>query len=95
MVVHIVMFRFKEGRKEEAPALRAALESLPGLIEEIEFYEVGINEVESARSFDMSLYSKFASYEAMQRYQAHAAHQAVLKQLLDASETIHAVDYTI
>lgn len=95
MLVHIVVFRFKEDRKGEMKALRAALESLPGLIEEIEFYEVGLNEVESARSFDMSLYSKFTSYESMQRYQAHAAHQAVLKQLLDASEQIYAVDYTL
>jgi len=95
MIVHIVVFRMKSDKKEQLSALKAALEALPEQIEQIQFYEVGINEVESARSFDMSLYSKFNSYEEMQTYQKHPAHQAVLQQLLDASENIYAVDYTL
>ncbi len=95
MIVHIVVFRLKPEHKEHAPGLKAALDSLPGQIAEIQAYEVGLNEVDSPRAFDMSLYSKFDSYEAMARYQKHPAHQAVLKRLLEASESIHSVDYTI
>jgi len=95
MIAHLVFFKAKPDQKDRLSEVKARLEALPPIIAEIKQYEVGINEVESARAYDMSLYSQFDSYDTMQVYQQHPDHQAVLKLILDVMDNIYAVDYTL
>ncbi len=93
MIAHIVVLKLKD--KSAAGELKAALEALPAKIEQIRKYEVGIDEVESPRSFHMSLYSQFESYDDLKIYNEHPDHVAVLGIIREHAETVHAVDYTL
>jgi len=95
MIVHVVMFKAQTSQKDQLPAIKAKLEALPAQIEQIQQYEVGLDEVGSDRSYDMVLYSRFASYDDLQTYQQHPEHQAVLSDIQAVMAQVHAVDYTL
>lgn len=92
MVTHIVMMKFKD--KADATEVKARLDALPEQIEQIKTYEVGIDELDTDRSYHLVLYSQFDSYETMDVYQNHPAHQAVLKYIGTVVDKVHVVDYT-
>jgi len=94
MIAHIVFLKLKD-KTHAATIIKEGLESLPAQIPEIKKYEVGIDEVDSARSFDIALYSHFESYETLKIYNEHPAHQAVLTVIRAHAETVYAVDYTL
>jgi hypothetical protein len=93
MIAHIVVFKCKD--KANAGEIKKRLETLPAQIPQIIKYELGIDELDSARSFQLALYSHFESYETMAIYQEHPAHQALLPFIREVSEAIHSVDYTL
>ena len=60
MIVHIVMFKFKDENKVLNMAkVHSRLENLESKIDVLKSMEVGINFNESDRAFDLSLYSTF------------------------------------
>jgi len=93
MIAHVVFLKLKD--KTQAGAIKEKLETLPAKISEIKKYEVGIDEVESGRSFDMCLYSQFESYDTLKIYNDHPAHIEVLGFIREYAEKVHAVDYTL
>jgi hypothetical protein len=96
MVVHIVMFAFKEENKEQN--LLEAKEMLEALVEKIEgllSMEVGLNFDTSERAFDLSLYSKFASKEDLSLYATHPAHLEVVAFIKSVAEQSKVVDYIL
>lgn len=93
MISHIVMLKLKD--KAQAEEIKSRLEALPAQIPEIKSYEVGVDEINSPRSFDLALYSKFDSYDTLKIYNEHPAHVEVLGFIRQHAETVYAVDYTV
>ncbi len=94
MVVHIVMFRFKEAKREEN--LRRAKEMLEGLVErigELRSMEVGVDFLHSERSMDLVLTSTFDDRAGLEAYRIHPAHQEVVAFLKEATYESRVVDY--
>ena len=96
MVVHIVMFTFKEDNKSKNIELvKEKLLALPDLIEELISMEVGVNFTESERAMDLSLYSKFATVEDLKAYAVHPEHLKVVAFIKEVTEYTKVVDYTL
>ena len=100
MIKHIVMFKLKESaegsdRAANIKALKAKLEALPASIEEIKFFEVGINFIDASVSYDLALVSEFESKEALYLYQKHPEHLKVADFVGKACESRIVVDYVI
>ncbi len=94
MIVHIVMFDFKEENKaENILHVRELLETLPSKIESLLSMEVGIDFNRSERACDMSLYSTFATREDLDLYATHPAHLEVLAFIKEVVEKTRVVDY--
>jgi heme-degrading monooxygenase HmoA len=84
MIKHIVMVKMAEeadGRsaKENLEIFKAKLEALPGLIDEIVGYEVGVDILSGPNSYDLVLVSEFESLETLKTYIAHEEHQKVVE----------------
>lgn len=95
MLTHIVLFKFKpETTAEQAARLEAGLKGLPALISDIREFRVGRDEVRSERSYDLGLVSAFADAAALQRYQVHPAHQAVVTLVKALCSGVVAVDFS-
>ncbi len=77
MIRHIVMWRFKEGERENMLVFRDRLLALKGRIPEIRAMEVGINMNPSDRSYDAVLVSEFDSLEALRAYSENPLHVEV------------------
>lgn len=77
MIRHIVMWKFKEGERENMLLFRERLLALKGQIPEIRAMEVGININPSERSYDAVLISEFDSMEALKAYSVNPLHVAV------------------
>lgn len=96
MIVHIVMFKFKEDKKAENIAkTKAMLEALETKIEALKSMEVGINFNESERAFDLSLYSTFDEEEDLSVYATHPAHIEVLEFIKEVTLQSKVVDYIL
>ena len=83
MVKHIVMWRLHDDvdgipKAESAVAIKEALEDLQGKIPGLIHIEAGIDFSDSDQSADIVLYSELESREALDAYQAHPLHQAVI-----------------
>lgn len=94
MLVHIVMFQFKEENKEANLArVKAMLEALPQKIDTLKSMEVGIDISRSERSFDMVLISTFDDQEGLNVYAPHPAHQEVVSVIKEVTLLSKVVDY--
>ncbi len=98
MIHHIVMIKLKpfsgaQEKLEKANEIKVALDSLPAIIPEIKFYEVGLNIIESERASDIVLISKFDSLETLNVYRVHPEHKKVVALIGEYSEKVSAVDY--
>ncbi len=94
MIVHIVMFVFKQQNKEEnIYRTKAMLEALVQKIEVLQSMEVGIDFSRSERSFDLSLYSIFKTKEDLRMYATHPAHLEVVDFIKAVTQTSKVVDY--
>jgi len=95
MITHMVVFKFKDGTPTQViDDIETHMGRLPGIISEIQHYAFGRDVVRSDRSYDFGLISQFADMEALQRYQVHPDHQALVEKLRAACANIIAVDYT-
>ena len=94
MIVHIVMFKFKEADKaSNIDKVKALLEALPSKIDELKMIEVGVDFNQSERAFDLSLYSTFESKEDLKAYAVHPAHLDVVSVIKTVTEASKVVDY--
>jgi len=100
MVKHIVSWKVKDealGMKkpEIVSKMKSMLEALPGKIHQIKEFEVGVDFIQSERSFDICLISAFESVQAMNEYQINESHQEVVSFFKQVVEKGVAVDYNI
>lgn len=77
MIRHIVMWKFKEGERENMLLFRERLLGLKGKIPEIRSMEVGVNVNPSDRSYDAVLVADFDSLEALKAYSVNPLHVEV------------------
>jgi len=96
MIVHIVMFKFKQENKEfNITMIKKQLNDLVGSIDELVSMEVGVDFNQSERAFDLSLYSTFNSKEDLQAYAVHPEHQKVVASIKCITSESKVVDYEI
>ena len=96
MIVHIVMFKFKDENKALNMArVQKKLEDLEESIDVLKSMEVGINFNESERAMDMSLYSTFETQRDLKTYQEHPEHQKVVELIREVTQESRVVDYIL
>ena len=96
MIVHIVMFKFNDDKKQENLAIvKEALEGLVKKIPELKCLEVGIDFNLSERAFDLSLYSTFTTKEDLKVYAIHPAHLEVVSLIKSVTSESKVVDYEV
>ncbi|WOE69554.1 Dabb family protein [Hydrogenimonas thermophila] len=94
MVVHIVMFRFKdENKADNIEKVKLMLEALPQKIESLKSMEVGVNFLHSERSMDLVLTSTFDDKDGLEAYRVHPAHQEVVSFIKEVTIESRVVDY--
>ena len=94
MIVHIVMFNFKDENKAENIAkTKVMLEALVAKIEPLLSMEVGIDFNGSERAMDLSLISTFETKAGLSEYATHAAHLEVVAFIKEVTELSKVVDY--
>lgn len=94
------MFRFKDfaegaDKTENINSLKSKLEALKEIIDEIKFFEVGINFGNSDAAYDLALCSEFESKEDLYSYQKHPEHLKVADFVKKVCETRVVADYII
>jgi len=96
MIVHIVMFKFKEENKaSNIVKVKAELEDLNNKIDVLKSMEVGIDFNQSPRAMDLSLYSTFENEEDLKAYATHQAHLDVLAIIREVTLESKVVDYKL
>jgi hypothetical protein len=94
MLTHIVCWKYKPettgAQKEEHIA---ALRALPGVIPDIESFEVGADILHLDRSFDTGLVAVFSGREALDAYTVHPDHQEVAAFGKQIAERAVSVDF--
>ena len=100
MVKHLVLWKLKpeaHGRSaaENAVVIKEKLEGLRGRIPGMLRLEVGIDFSRTDSSSDLALYSEFESRAALDVYQAHPDHKAVMPFILEARSERRLVDYEV
>ena len=96
MIVHIVMFKFKEENKAiNLAKVQAKLQKLEELIDTLKSMEVGINFTESDRAMDLALYSTFESQEDLKAYAIHPEHLKVVELIKEVTIESKVVDYVL
>jgi hypothetical protein len=98
VVKHIVLWRLKpeaHGRPaaENARAIKEKLEGLRGRIPGMLKIEVGLDFSRTESSCDLALYSEFESRAALDAYQSHPEHKAVMPFIAEARTLRQLVDY--
>lgn len=94
MLVHIVMFQFKEENKEaNLLRVKAMLDALPSKIDTLKSMEVGMDISRSERSFDLVLNSLFEDQEGLNEYAVHPAHLEVVSVIKEVTSLAKVVDY--
>ena len=94
MIVHIVMFKFKDENKEaNLEKATKMLNSLVGVVPSLKSMEVGINFDTADRAFDLSLYSTFDTKDGLDAYAIDPAHLEVVKFIKEVALESKVVDY--
>jgi len=94
MVVHIVMFRFKDENKDDnIEKVKSMLLALPEKIESLKSMEVGVDFLHSERSMDLVLTSTFDDRDGLESYRVHPAHQEVVSFIKEVTVESRVVDY--
>ncbi len=94
MIVHIVMFDFKEAdKKENIAKTKEMLEALQEKIDPLLSMEVGVDFNGSERAMDLSLISTFETKEGLSTYATHPAHLEVVAFIREVTTASKVVDY--
>jgi hypothetical protein len=94
MVVHIVMFKFKEENKQ-ANLIQAKqmLEELMGAVPTLRSMDVGLNFAKEERAMDLSIITTFESKDGLDAYAVHPEHLKVVDFIKQVVEYSKVVDY--
>jgi antibiotic biosynthesis monooxygenase (ABM) superfamily enzyme len=94
MIVHIVLFSFKEDNKianiQKAKEMLVALEHKVPSLKSI---EVGENFCSEGRAMDISIITRFDTKEDLQEYAVHPEHMKVVEFIKQVVEYSKVVDY--
>jgi hypothetical protein len=94
MLTHIVCWKYKaETTAEQREEHIARLRALPGLIPDIESFEVGADILHLDRSFDTGLVAVFPDRAALDAYNVHPEHQEVVAIGRQIAEKVISVDF--
>ena len=94
MVKHIVCFKLKEG--EDIAKAKEVLLSMKGNVTLLKGIKVNVDELRTARSFDVILETLFDDFTALELYQKDAYHCNVVKKHMHAvCEKSIAMDYQV
>ena len=98
MIKHIVFWRLKESahgndKATNARIIKEKIEGLRGRIPGLLKIEVGIDYAVTPNSSDLVLYSEFSSQQALEGYQKHPDHQAIVPFVAEAQCERRVVDY--
>jgi len=94
MIVHIVMFAFKkENKNENLKKAKDMLEALEEKIPSLLSMDVGLDFMQSERSYDLVLTSIFEDKEGLSEYAVHPAHLEVVSFIKEVTEGAKVVDY--
>lgn len=92
MIRHVVLFKMKEGVSKEETA--RVLKSMEGRVPQIREIEVGIDFLQSERSFDVILSVVLDDQVALDAYQKDPYHCDVVKKFMHANrQSSVAIDY--
>ena len=94
MVVHIVMFKFKEENKAAHIAqAKEMLENLTDTVSTLRSMEVGENFAQEKRAMDVSIITTFDDREGLEAYAVHPEHLKVVAFIKQVVEYSKVVDY--
>lgn len=98
MITHLVFFRMKEeasGRnaRENAVELVRRLRELPDKIAALESLEAGTDFSATPASYDVGLYTRFATREDLETYRDHPEHQKVVAFVQEVTSERAVVDF--
>ncbi|MDA3907851.1 MAG: Dabb family protein [Sulfurimonas sp.] len=96
MIVHIVMFKFKDENKDaNIEEVTKRLNALVNLIPALKSMEVGVDFNKSQRALDLSLYSTFWDKEDLESYAVHPEHLKVVELIKEVTLEAKVVDYAL
>lgn len=100
MIKHIVFWKLKDqahgnDKSTNAQLIRKMVHALRGKIPSIGHIEVGIDFSKTDASFDVALYSEFADQAALDAYQDHPDHKAMMPFIAEARSERRVVDYVV
>lgn len=94
MLTHIVCWKYKpETTAEQRSEHVARLQALPGIIPNINSFNVGSDILNLERSFDTGLVAVYPNREALEFYNDHSEHQKVVALGKQISEKVVSVDF--
>ncbi len=93
MLRHIVMFKLNQS--EDAPKVKALLDSCQNLVPGMHEFDVGIKTDGLDASADVVLVSTFVDAAALAAYQPHPHHQGVVAQIREMASWRQVLDYWI
>ncbi len=97
MLRHIVLWRLQGAspadKRPVALEIKSRLEALNGRVPGLILLQVGIDFSESPESADVVLYSEFESRQALEAYQVHPEHVAVMPYIKSVRTERRVVDY--
>jgi len=96
MVVHIVMFKFREENKQaNIQKAKEMLQELIDTVPTLKSIEVGVNFCSEPRAMDLSIITHFDTKEDLDTYATHPNHLVVVDFIKEVVEYSKVVDYTI
>ena len=96
MVKHVVCFKLKDNCPRECEKAREVLLSMRGNVPQLKDIEVGVDLLQSPRSYDIHLEVLLEDQEALEAYQQDPYHCGVVKKHMHAvTETSVAVDWEV
>lgn len=98
MITHLVFFRMKaepsaQNAAENAAELVRQLQELPGKIPQLQDLEAGTDFSSTPASYDVGLYTRFATREDLATYRDHPAHQKVVAFVKEVTSERAVVDF--
>lgn len=94
MYTHIVFFKLKNPTEENITFVKEAILSMEGKIDELKYLEVGVDDIRSERSFDISLIARFNNKKHCLSYDINEYHVKNVKEVIKPYiEVSKSVDY--
>lgn len=98
MLKHVVMWTLKKeargkSKEENLTAMYDKLMALPAIIEEIKYYEVGVNQSNRPSAFDIVLISAFENETDLEMYRTHPQHMDIADFIKEVTKKTAVVDY--